>query len=136
MAFHAFRFAVAAIALLLASMFTSSLAYAQASDGRDKPNAVTASGASPSNAIDLLSDPTWQAHESTWDGVRFVQIYNTTSGARVAALQIDATGWVIQTDAQSPVTGRTVYRDSTVEVIQYRQSNQDRWIVRPAEATR
>jgi hypothetical protein len=139
MAISAFRFAAASTALLLATMFTSTFAYAQcgcSSGGGDAPKASGSSGASVPNAIDLVRDPTWQAHESTWDGVRFVQIYNTTSGARVAALQIDATGWVIQTDAQSPVTGRTVYRDSTVEVIQYRQSNQDRWIVRPAEATR
>lgn len=136
MAIQAFRFAVASTVLLLATMFTSSFAYAQCgcmSGGGDAPKAASSSGASTSNAIDLVRDPAWLVHESTWQGLRYMQINNTTNGARVAAVQFDATGWLIQTDAQSPVTGRTVYRDSDVEVIHYRQSNQDRWIVRPAE---
>lgn len=103
------------------------------SGGADAPKAASNSGTSVSNAIDLIRDPTWQAHESTWQDARYMQINNTTSGARVAALQIDVTAWLIQTGAQTPVTGQTVYRDSKVEVIHYRQSNQDRWIVRPTE---
>lgn len=135
MAILAFRFAVASTALLLATMLTSPFAYAQCgcpSGGGDAPKVAGSTGASVPSAIDLVRDPTWQAHESTWQGARYMQINSTTSDARVAALQIDATVWVIQIDAQSPVTGRTVYRDNTVEVIHYRQSDQDRWIVRPA----
>ncbi|MFZ5636673.1 MAG: hypothetical protein ACOY82_08810 [Pseudomonadota bacterium] len=136
MAIQAFRFTVATTVLLLATMFTSTAAYAQCgcmSGGGDAPKVASGSASTTPNAINLVRDPTWQAHESTWQGVRYMQIYNTTNGVRVAALQIDATGWVIQTDSQSPVTGRTIYRDNEVEVIHYRQSNQDRWIVRPAE---
>lgn len=136
MAIPAFRFAVASTALLLATMFLSPFAYAQCgcpSGGGDAPKAASSAGTSASNAIDLVRDPTWQAQESTWQGARYMQINSTTSGTRVAVLQIDAAAWVIQTDAQTPVAGQTVYRDHAVEVIHYRQSNQDRWIVRPAQ---
>ncbi len=139
MAIQAYRFAVASTALLLAMIFMSPIAYAQCgcpSGGGDAPKAASGSGVSAPNAIDLVRDPAWQAHESAWEGVRYMQINHATNGVRVVAMQIDATGWVIQTDAQSPVTGRTVYRDNEVEVIYYRQSNQDRWIVRPTESAR
>ena len=69
------------------------------SGGADAPKAASNSGTSVSNAIDLIRDPTWQAHESTWQDARYMQINNTTSGARVAALQIDVTAWLIQTGA-------------------------------------
>lgn len=137
MATQAIRYTIASTILLLAAMFTSSFAYAQCgcpSGGGDAPKMAGSSAASVPNAIDLLSDPAWQAQESTSQGVRFMQMYNRINGARVAVLQIDATGWAIQTDAQAPVTGRTAYRDNEVEVIYYRQSNQDRWIVRPVES--
>jgi hypothetical protein len=136
MATQAIRFTAATAAILFAMMFTSTAAYAQCgcmSGGGDAPKVTSGSASTTPSAINLVRDPTWQAHESTWQGARYMQIYNTTNGVRVAALQIDATGWVIQTDSQSPVTGRTIYRDNEVEVIHYRQSNQDRWIVRPAE---
>jgi hypothetical protein len=139
MAIQAYRFAVASTALLLAMIFTSPIAYAQCgcpSGGGDAPKAASGSGVSAPTAIDLVRDPAWQAYESTWEGVRYMQINHATNGVRVAAMQIDATGWVIQTDSQLPVTGRTVYRDNGVEVIYYRQSNQDRWIVRPTESAR
>lgn len=136
MAISAFRYAISSSAVLFAMMFTSTAAYAQCgcpSGGGDAPKVASGSAPTAPSAINLVRDPTWQAHESAWQGVRYIQINNTTNGVRVAALQIDATGWMIQTDSQSPVTGRTVYRDNEVEVIHYRQSNQDRWIIRPAE---
>jgi hypothetical protein len=139
MAIQAFRFAVASMVLLLVMIFTSPFAYAQcgcSSGGGDAPKAAGSSVAPAPNAIDLVRDPAWQAHESTWEGIRFMQIHNAMSGARVAVLQVDAIAWVIQADTQAPVTGRTVYRDSEVEVIHYRQSNQDRWIVRPTTSAR
>lgn len=96
------------------------------------------------DAIDLASDPAWQVYEFERDGIRYLQINDTANSARVAIGQIGETAWVlpigrdadrvsIQADAQPPVTGRTVYRDDKVEVVHYRQSNQDRWIVRPTD---
>jgi hypothetical protein len=123
MAISAFRFAVASTALLLATMFTGNVAYAQMSGGGDAPK-----------AIDLARDPAWQVQESVWQSARYMQINHTTNGARIAVLQIDANGWIIQTDAQSPVAGRTVFRDNELEVIHYRQSDQDRWIIRPIQS--
>jgi hypothetical protein len=133
MAIPAFRYAIALAVLLLATMFTSASAHAQVGTGGDAPKVTSGSASTMPNVVDLVRDPAWQKQEATWQGVRYMEINNAVSGVRVSALQIDATSWVIQTDEQSPVTGRMVYRDNKIEVIFYRQSDQDRWIVRPAE---
>jgi hypothetical protein len=147
MAIQAIRFTVATAILLLASMFTSSLAHAQASDGRDKPSAVTGLGESLPKTSDLSSDPHWQIYEFERDGIRYLQINDGANTSRAAIGQIGATAWVlpigrdadrvaIQAGASSTVAGRVVYRDEEVEVIHYTQSNQDRWIVRPKDSSR
>lgn len=147
MVIQAFRFAVASMVLLLATIFTSSFAYGQVSDGRDKPTAVTGLGESLPETSDLSSDPDWQIYEFERDGIRYLQINDAANNARAAIGQIGATAWVlpvgrdagrvvIQARALSAVTGRTVYRDDGVEVIHYRQSNQDRWIIRPINSSR
>lgn len=142
MVIQAFRFAVASAILLLAAVLTSPVAYAQMSGGGDAPKAASGLGQATPNAVDLASDPAWQVYEFERDGIRYLQINDTANTARVAIGQIDATAWVlpigrdadrvsIQTSAQPPVVGHVVYRDNEVEVVLYRQSNQDRWIVRP-----
>ncbi len=143
MAIPAFRFAVASTALLLATMFTSSLAYAQVSDGRDEKIAATGLGEAMPSATNLSNDPAWQVYEFERDGIRYLQINDGANAARAAIGQIGETAWVlpigrdadrvsIGSEAQLPITGRTIYRDRNIEVIHYRQTNQDRWIVRPA----
>jgi hypothetical protein len=147
MAIPAFRFAVATTVLLLATMFTSSFAFAQVSDGRDKPSAVTGLGESAPDASDLSSDPAWKIFQFERDGIRYLQVNDTANSARAAIGQIGATAWVlpigrdadrvsIQANTQSPVTGRILYRDDEIEVVHYRQSNQDRWIIRPTASSR
>lgn len=146
MAIQAFRFAVASTVLLLATMFASPFAYAQVSGGGDLPKAASGLGQATPAAVDLASDPAWRVYEFERDGIRYLQINDTASSARAAIGQIGATAWVlpigrdadrvsIQTDAQSPITGRTVYRDNKIEVVHYRQSNQDRWIIRPMDSS-
>ncbi len=147
MATQAFRFRVAATILMLATMFTSSFAHAQASDGRDKPSAVTGLGGSVPATSDLSSDPQWQVYEFERDGIRYLQINDSANRTRAAIGQIGATAWVlpigrdadrvaIQTDAPSTMAGRVLYRDEEIEVVHYLESNQDRWIIRPRDSSR
>lgn len=147
MAIQAFRFAVATTFLLLATLFASPFAHAQVSDGRDKPGAVNGLGESLPNTLDLSSDPQWQVYEFERDGIRYLQVNDGADTARAAIGQIGATAWVlpigrdadrvaIQTGAPSPMSGRVVYRDDTVELVHYRKSNQDGWIVRSIDSSR
>jgi hypothetical protein len=139
MAIQAYRFAFASTTVLLATIFTSPFAYAQCgcpSGGGDAPKAASGQGQAVPDIVDLAGDPAWQVHESEQGGMRYLQSNNTTNGARVVTTQIGETEWVILTNAQLPVMGRTVYRDGKDEVILYRESNQDRWIVLPAESSR
>lgn len=146
MAIQAFRFTVATTILLLATMFTSSYAHAQVSDGRDKPSAVTGLGESLPQTSDLSSDPQWQVYAFERDGIRYLQINDGANFARAAIGQIGTTAWVlpigrdadrvaIQMGVPSTVAGRVVYRDDEVEVVHYLESNQDRWIVRPINSS-
>lgn len=144
MAIQAFRFAVASTVLMFAMMFASPFAYAQMSGGGDIPKAANGLGQTMPNAADLASDPAWQVYEFERDGIRYLQINDSGNIARAAIGQIGATAWVlpigrdadrvsIQTGMQPPVAGRVVYRDDSIELVYYRQLNQDKWIVRPAD---
>ena len=146
MAIPAYRFAIACTVVLLATMFTSPFAHAQMSGGGDIPKATSGLGEAIPDAVDLANDPAWQVYEFERDGIRYLQINDATNGTRVAIGQIGATVWVlpighdadrvlIRNDAQAPVTGRIVYRDDTVEIVYYRQSNQDRWAIRPIDSS-
>lgn len=164
MATQAIRFTVASTVVLIATILASPFAYAQVSDGRDKPtavanakcgcpsdgrdkpSAVTGLGESLPKTSDLSSDPQWQVYEFERDGIRYLQINDGANTARAAIGQIGATAWVlpigrdadhvaIQAGASAAVAGRVVYRDETVEVIYYRQLRQDRWIIRPTESS-
>jgi hypothetical protein len=165
MAIQAIRFTVAFTVVLLATMLASPFAYAQVSDGRDKPSAaanakcgcpsdgrdkpsaVTGLGESLPKTSDLSSDPQWQVYEFERDGIRYLQINDGANTARAAIGQIGATAWVlpigrdvdrvaIQAGTPAAVGGRVVYRDDTVEVVHYRHSNQDGWVIRPMESSR
>lgn len=147
MAIQASRVTVATTLLLLATMFVSSLAYAQVSDGRDKPRAVNGLGESLPNTMDLSSDPNWQVYAFERDGIRYLQINDGANNARAAIGMIGTTAWVlpIGQDADrvvvsgtgAPVTaGRVVYRDEDVEVMHHLDSDRDKWIVRPIDSSR
>jgi hypothetical protein len=144
------HFTIASAATLLAMIFISPLAHAKCgcpSDGRDKPSAATGLGEAMPKASDLAGDPAWQVYEFQRDGIRYLQINDAANSARAAIGQIGATAWVlpigrdadrvtIQADASPTTAGRVVYRDDMVEVMYVRQSNQERWIVRPTESPR
>jgi hypothetical protein len=146
MATQAFRFAAASTVLLLATMFTSQYAHAQASDGRDNPGAGTGLGEPMPSAIDLSGDPAWQVYAFERDGIRYLQINDSGYTPRAAVGPIGPTAWVlpigqdadrvtIDEDVQPPPTSRIVYRDEHLEVVHYRVSGQDYWIVRPAASS-
>jgi len=142
MVIQGIRFTVATVLLLLAMMLASPAAHAQMSGGGDAPKAASGLGQAMPNAVDLASDPAWQVYEFERDGIRYLQVNDTANTARVAIGQIGETAWVlpigrdadrvsIQTNTQLPATSRVVYRDSEIEVVVYRQFDQDRWVVRP-----
>lgn len=136
MSIQAFRIVAAATALLLAMMFTCPAVHAQMSGGGDAPKTASSAGQTMPDVVDLAGDPAWQMQELGQEGIRYLQINHSTNGAHADMAQVDATVWVIQTDTQPPVMGYTVYRDKRDEVVHYRQSNQDRWIVIPVPPSR
>jgi hypothetical protein len=144
MAIQAFRFIGASAVVLVATMFASSFACAQVSDGRDKPAAVTGLGETLPRTSNLSKDLEWQIYEFQRDGVRYLQINDNVSNTRAAIGQIGATAWVlpigrdadrvvVQSNTSTAVAGRVVYRDNKIQVIHSRESNQDRWIIQPKE---
>ena len=135
MATQAFRFAVASAILLLATMFASPSAHAQVSGGGDLPGAAPPSVQSMPVVVDLASDPEWQTREFERNGVRFLLINDADDNARAVIARIGANAWVVEPAIQPPVAARTVYRDQQVEVIHYRESDLDRWIIRPVESS-
>ena len=150
MATQAFSFRVTATILLLATMFASTLAYAQCgcpSGGGDAPKAASGLGQAIPSAVDLASDPAWQVYEFERDGIRYLQINDSTNRTRAAIGQIGATAWVlpigldadrvaIQLSTSSAVAGRVLYRDKQIEVVHYLESNQNRWMIRPRDSSR
>lgn len=145
MAIQAFRFAAASTVLLLATMFTSQHAHAQVSDGRDNPGAGTGLGEPMPSAVDLSGDPAWQVYAFERDGIRYLQINDSSYTPRAAIGRIGPTAWVlpIGQDADRvtiqeiapPASSRIVYRDENIEVVHYQASGQDHWIVRPAASS-
>ncbi len=143
MAIQAFRFAAASTVLLLATMFTSQHAHAQASDGRDNPSTGTGLGTPMPSAVDVSGDPAWQVYAFERDGIRYLQINDIAYTPRAAIGRIGPTAWVlpigldadrvtIDEEALPPPTSRIVYRDESIEVVHYRVSGLDYWIVRPS----
>lgn len=146
MAIQAFRFAAASTVLLLATMFTTQHAHAQASDGRDNPSAGTGLGEPMPSATDLSGDPAWQIYAFERDGIRYLQINDIAYTPRAAIGQIGPTAWVlpigqdadrvtIDGSVQPPTTSRIVYRDENIELVHYQVSGLDYWIVRPAASS-
>jgi hypothetical protein len=146
MTIPAFRFAAAIATSLLAAIFTSPFACAQVSGGGDAPKAASGLGEAMPAAVDIANDPAWQVYEFKRDGIRYLQINDSANSARAAVGQIGSTAWVlpigrdadrvaIAASAQLPGSGRVVFRDEEIEVVHYRESNQDRWIVRPMDSS-
>lgn len=142
MVVQGFRFEFASFFLLLAAAFASPAAYAQMSGGGDAPKAAIGLGQSRPDTVDLTADPAWQVYEFKREGIRYLQVNDAANTARVAIGQIGTTAWVlpigrdadrvsVQMSTQLPAASHVVYRDDEVEVVVYRQSDQDRWIVRP-----
>ncbi len=139
-----------ATALLFSALSVSPLLYAQCgcpSDGRDAPKALTGLGQAFPAATNRATDPTWKVYEFERDGIRYVQINDQMGVVRAAVGRIGATFWVmpIGTDVDSVSVpgqslpkgqGRVLYRADDVEVLLYRDGNQQRWLVRPLALSR
>ena len=132
MSIQSIRFAVASTVLLFATLLVSPLAHAQVSGGGDTPKLASSPAPTTSAIVDLAGDPAWQVRETDLGGVRFVQSQHAVSGQHVDIAQVGESAWLIQTGAQAPVVGRTVYRDEKDEVVLYRQASQEVWFVLPA----
>jgi hypothetical protein len=121
------------------------------SDGHGKSKPVGSGlGESFPMSADLAADPAWQVYEFERDGIRYVQVNDKAGRVRAAVGYIDDTFWVlpIGSDAdrvsigsQPLVAGKgvkplmrstrskSIYRSNVLEVVLYRNGNQDRWVI-------
>lgn len=136
-------------AVLLCALIASPLASAACGCPADIHGAPTLGGAglgeSFPSTVDVAPDPVWQVYEFSRDGIRYVQVNDKTGRVRAAVGRIDGTFWVlpigsdvdrvsISTEASLPANSRRVYRSSEVEVVLFRNSNQDYWIIRQPDS--
>lgn len=149
MSMYLSRPACAPLALLACAVFFTPAAWAKCScpdDGRDSPAASRGLGESFPAAADLAADAAWQVYEFQRDGVRYVQINDSTGTVRAAAGRIGGTAWImpIGTDADRvAIPGDAVpagvpsvlYRGPDVEVVRYQDGSVTRWLIRPLSAT-
>ncbi len=95
---------------------------------------------------DVAPDQAWQVYEFERDGVRYVQVNDSTGRVRAAVGRIEHTLWVLPigsdadrvsiTEAVLPSGySKLIYRSNDLEVVLVRSSNQDRWIVRQPAAS-
>ncbi|MFC3549440.1 hypothetical protein ACFOLC_00250 [Lysobacter cavernae] len=143
------RFKFGLFALLVgAAMFAAPLAAFACcpSDGNGDHAAKAGLGQSHPVAPDLSPDSTWSVYEFERDGVRYVQINDSTGAVRVAVGRIADTFWVmpIGTDADrvsvpgspkaipSYSNARLVYSTKALEVWLHQTSSSDWWTVGPA----
>ncbi len=134
------------IAVLLGAAAASPLASAQCgcpSDKNGTPKAPFGLGLPFPAAPDMAPNPAWQVYEFERDGIRYLQVNDRYGIVRVAVGHIDGTFWVlpIGTDADRVAvagdavpagTPTTLYRSGELQVVLYKNGNEDRWLVRTA----
>ncbi len=132
------------IAVLLGAAMASPLASAQCgcpSDKNGAPKALFGLGLPFPTAPDMAPNPAWQVYEFERDGIRYLQINDSSGSVRVAVGHIDGTFWVLPvgTDADrvavasDPVpagTPTTLYRSEELQVVMYVNGTENRWLVR------
>jgi hypothetical protein len=146
-------------AVLLCALVASPLASAGCgcpSDGHGKGKfSGSGLGESFPMSADLAADPAWQVYEFERDGIRYVQVNDKAGRVRAAVGRIDGTFWVlpigsdadrVSVGAQPQVAGKglaagrgvkpvlrsvgkSIYRSNDLEVVLFRNGNQDRWII-------
>ncbi len=136
-------------AVLLCAMTVSPFVIAKCgcpADGHGAPQ-LGGSGLGESFPViaDVAPDPSWQVYEFERDGVRYVQVNDSTGRVRAAVGRIEDTLWVLPigsdadrvsiTEAALPSGySKLVYRSNDLEVVLVNSGNQDRWIVRQPAA--
>ena len=138
------------VAVLFCASFASPLASAACgcpADIHGAPSFVGGAGLGESfpPIADVAPDPAWQVYEFSRDGIRYVQINDSVGRVRAAVGRIDGTFWVLPIGSDvdrvsisgripSTANSRMIYRSNEVEVVLYRNGNQDRWIVRQPDS--
>ncbi len=138
-------------AVLLFALIASPLVNAQCgcpADGHGTP-ILGGSGLGESFPVrpDMAADPAWQVYEFERDGIRYIQVNDKIGRVRAAVGRIGNTFWVlpIGSDADRVTTSteitaggqsRSIYRSNDVEVVLYRNGNQDGWMFRQSDSSR
>lgn len=149
--FQTYLSAAVLLGALIASPFASAGCGCPA-DGHGAPTAPPVMGGAGMGepfppTVDVAPDPVWQVYEFSRDGIRYVQVNDKTGRVRAAVGRIEGTFWVlpigsdvdrvsISTEISRMANSRLIYRSNEVEVVFYRNGNQDRWIIRqPVQAS-
>jgi hypothetical protein len=148
MLMHRSSFPYLSSALVVCALIASPLVKAQCcpSGGVGTPTSTTGLGQSIPIATDVAIDPSWQVYEFERDGVRYVQINDQSGTVRAAAGRIDGIFWVLPIGSDADrvslpgqpapsIQGRTLYRSNDVEVVLYRSSDGDRWMIQTPDAS-
>lgn len=147
MLMHRSSFPYLSSALVVCALIASPFANACCPDGGGgAPRKASGLGESFPVAADVAADPAWQVYEFERDGVRYVQVNDQSGLVRAAAGRIGGTFWVLPIGSDADrvrvpgqllpnIQGRTLYRSNDVEVVLYRTSNGDRWMIRTPDAS-
>lgn len=139
------RIVFVAAVLLTGMMLTPTVSACCPDGGNGTPVTKSGLGESFPVATDLAVDPAWQVYEFERSGIRYVQVNDRYGVVRAAAGRIGDTVWVlpIGTDAdrvmtteQPAPTGtvKTLYRSEDIEVVLYRTTSGDRWVIQSLDA--
>ncbi len=132
------------IAVLMGASMASPLASAQCgcpSDKNGAPKAPFGLGLPFPAAPDMAPNPAWQVYEFERDGIRYLQVNDRYGIVRVAVGHIDGTFWVLPIgidadrvavagDAVPAGIPTTLYTSKDLQVILYRNGDEENWSVR------
>jgi len=149
MSMHLSRTARAQFVLLACAVMFSPAVWAKCGcpdDGNWNPAASRGLGESFPAAADLAADTAWQVYEFERDGVRYVQVNDSSGTVRAAAGRIGGTAWImpigvdadrvaVPGDATPVGIPSVLYRGPDLEVVRYQDGSVTRWLIRPLSAT-
>lgn len=134
--------------ILVATILTPTVALACCpSDGKTSPSAARGLGESFPIAVNQSMDAAWQVYEFERDGIRYMQINDSTGDVRAAVGRIGETLWVLPIgrdadrvlmpgDALPTGSTRVVVRTNEVEIVLVENGAIQHWLVRALSSTR
>ncbi len=135
-------------AMLTVVMLAPTMAWAGCcpSDDKGAPVAARGLGESTPAAPDLAADAAWQIYEFERDGVRYLQVNDSTGAVRAAVGRIGETAWVLPIgrdadrvlfpgDALPAGNARVLLRSKEVEVVLIENGTTHYWWVRALPST-